>query len=111
MDIPQITSKSTAESGEMGQRYLAAGKQVALRHWEEPAGEFGEPRSREYETVGLVLKGSFELDLDGETVKLHSGDSWLIPEGATHRYRILEHLVAIEATSPPARFNHRDEPA
>ena len=110
MDIPQVTSKSNAEAGEMGQQYLAAGKQVALRRWEESACEFGEPRCREYETVGYVLSGSLELDLDGETVKLQSGESWLVPEGATHRYRILEDLVAIEATSPPARFNDRDEP-
>ncbi|TWU02607.1 cupin domain-containing protein [Stieleria varia] len=111
MDIPQITSKDAANIGEMGQTYLTTGKHVALRRWEEPAGDFGEPRSREYEIVGYVLSGAFELDLDGGTVQIYSGDSWLIPAGATHRYRIIESLVAIEATSPPARFNDRDEPA
>ena len=110
MHILQITSKSNAETGEMGQQYLAAGKQVALRRWEESVCEFCEQRSRQYETVGYVVSGTLELDLDGETVTLQSGDSWLIPEGATHRYRIIEDLVAIEATSPPARFNDRDEP-
>lgn len=110
MDIPQIISTSQAESGDMGQQYLVTGKQVALRRWEEPACEFGELRSREYETVGYVLSGSLELDFDGESVKLRSGDSWLVPKGANHRYRILDNLVAIEATSPPARFNERDSP-
>ncbi|MCA9136954.1 MAG: cupin domain-containing protein [Planctomycetales bacterium] len=111
MDIPQITSNTRAECGEMGQRYLATGSSVALRRWEEQACDFGDPTVRDYETVGYVLKGNLELDLDGQTATLHAGDSWLVPAGARHRYRIIEPIVAIEATSPPARFNHRDEPA
>lgn len=110
MDIPQITSTEDAATGEMGQDYLATGKHVAMRRWEENACDFGEERVRDYETVGYVLEGSFELDLDGQIVKLNACDSWLVPAGAKHRYRILESLVAIEATSPPARFNDRDEP-
>lgn len=110
MHIPQVTSKENAATGEMGQGYLATGKQVAMRRWEEDACDFGEQRSREYETVGYVLEGSFELDLDGQMAKLESGDSWLVPAGAEHRYRIIESLVAIEATSPPARFGDDDEP-
>lgn len=66
---------------------------------------FDELKSRQYETVGYVIRSSLELDLDGETVKLQSGDSWLVPEGATYRSRMLENLVAVEATSPPARYN------
>ncbi len=110
MDIPQVKSKVNAETGEMGQEYLAAGKQVALRRWEEAKCDFGEPTCRKYETVGYVLSGVLELDMDGETALLKAGDSWLVPEKATHRYRIVEPIVAIEATSPPARFNDRDEP-
>jgi quercetin dioxygenase-like cupin family protein len=33
---------------------------------------------------------------------LTPGDSWVIPAGAEHRYRIVEHFKAVEATSPPA---------
>ncbi len=111
MDIPQITSKKAADTGEMGQAYLATGKQVALRRWEEDVCDFGEPICRAYETVGYVLSGVLELDLDGQIAKISAGDSWLVPEGARHCYRIVEPIVAIEATSPPARFNERDEPA
>ncbi|MGB7327605.1 MAG: cupin domain-containing protein [Rubripirellula sp.] len=110
MDIPQITSKSDAKSGAMGQQYLATGKQVALRRWEEAPCDFSDPTCRDYETVGYMLEGVLKLDLDGETVTLRTGDSWLVPQGAQHRYRINERIIAIEATSPPARFNDRDEP-
>ncbi|QDT05374.1 Cupin domain protein [Rubripirellula lacrimiformis] len=111
MDIPQVTSNADAQSGQMGQRYLASGKSVALRRWEMDACEFNHSVCREYETVGLVISGELALDLDGEIVHLHPGDSWLVPEGAPHRYRVVEPVVVIEATSPPARFNDRDEPA
>jgi len=110
MHVPQITSKEDAATGEMGQEYLATGKQVAMRRWEEDVCDFGDARSRDYETVGYVLEGGLELDLEGETAKLEPGDSWLVPAGAKHRYRITASLIAIEATSPPARFNDSDEP-
>ncbi|TWT53770.1 Cupin domain protein [Rubripirellula amarantea] len=111
MDIPQITSKSTAETGEMGQKYLASGKHVALRRWQEGKADYDSPRSRDYETVGYLLSGVLELDLDGEVVTLQGGDSWLVPAGANHRYRVLEPIVALEATSPPARYNELDDPS
>ena len=111
MDIPQVTSNANAERGEMGQKYLATGTNVALRRWEEDACEFDESTIRDYETVGYVLKGVLQLDLDGEIATLRAGDSWLVPAGASHRYRVIESMIAIEATSPPARFNDRDEPA
>ena len=100
-----------ASRGEMGQRYLASGETVSMRLWdgEEP----GEPKpeaAREYETVGYVLGGRAELLLEGETIPLATGDSWTVPRGATHTYKILEPFTAVEATSPPAEVRNRDEP-
>ncbi|MEZ6089283.1 MAG: cupin domain-containing protein [Pirellulaceae bacterium] len=96
MDIPQIQPDSNADVGDMGQMYLATGKQVALRRWEEEASDFSESHSREYETVGYLIQGVLEIDLDGQIAKLESGDSWLVPAGATHRYRVVEPLIAIK---------------
>jgi len=108
MDIPQVTPQHGAPVGEMGQEYLATGKQVALRRWVEDPCDYGPSHARDYETVGYVVSGVLELELDGQKAKLSSGDSWLVPEHAAHRYRVLESVVAIEATSPPARFGDRD---
>jgi mannose-6-phosphate isomerase-like protein (cupin superfamily) len=36
-------------------------------------------------------------------VTLAPGDSYLVPAGAEHTYRILETFTAVEATSPPAK--------
>ena len=95
--------------GEMGQKYLASGVHVAMRLWEEEAGE-GKPASRrDYETVGFVLDGRAELTLEGQTVALEPGNSWVVPRGAEHRYRTLARFTAVVATSPPAHAHGRDE--
>ena len=100
---------SLAISREMGQKYLASGRRISMRLWEEELGQEKPETRRDYETVGFVIKGGAELHLEGQTVKLTAGDSWVVPEGASHTYRILERFEAVEATSPPAHVHGRDE--
>jgi quercetin dioxygenase-like cupin family protein len=96
--------------GEQGQKYLASGKRVSMRLWEaESSGAEKAPSRREYETVGYVISGRAELHTEGQTVILEAGDSWVVPRGARHTYRILEDFTAVEATSPPAHAHGRDE--
>ena len=103
-------SSATAPRGEMGQVYLTSGKHVAMRLWrDEPPGEAKPATRREYETVGYVIAGRAELAREGQTLRLEPGDSWLVPAGAEHAYRILAPFTAIEATAPPAQVHGRDE--
>ncbi len=97
-------------SGKLGQKYLAAGKSVAMRLWDE-TGSTGKEQNvaREYETVGYVLDGSAELELEGQRVLLKTGDSWVVPKGAKHTYHIKGSFKAVEATHPPAHVHGRDE--
>jgi quercetin dioxygenase-like cupin family protein len=107
--IIKINSKHSPH-GEMGQKYLASGKNVAMRLWEEQEpDEPKEPTKRDYETVGYVIKGSAELHLEGQLVLLEKGDSWVVPQGASHTYKIIEPFTAVEATYPPAQIKGRDE--
>lgn len=95
--------------GSMGQKYLVAGKHLSMRLWEKMGAE-GEKAatSRDYETVGYVISGRATLELEGQEITLEPGDCWLVPAGASHRYRISEAFTAIEATSPPAEMHGRD---
>jgi quercetin dioxygenase-like cupin family protein len=96
--------------GEMGQKYLVSGKNISMRLWENQ--EPGEPKpeiARDYETVGYVIKGRAELHIEGQFILLEEGDSWLVPKGATHTYKILEPFTAVEATYPPAAIHGRDD--
>lgn len=65
--------------------------------------------ARDYETVGFVIEGTAELHLEGQMVLLEQGDSWVVPKKARHSYKILERFTAVEATSPPAEVQGRDE--
>ena len=98
--------------GEMGQKYLVAGKRVSMRLWTHEAGDkLKSATKRDYETVGYVIAGKAELQLEGQMLQLKAGDSWLVPAGALHHYTILEPFTAIEATAPPAEVHGRDTPA
>jgi quercetin dioxygenase-like cupin family protein len=101
---------SHSPKGKLGQKYLASGKSLAMRLWEdEQPSEAKEPTAREYETVGYVINGRAELQIEGQTILLEPGSSWIVPKGSTHTYKILEPFTAVEATSPPAQVHGRDE--
>ena len=107
----QKVSSGNSPKGDMGQIYLVSGKRVSMRMWrdEQPGGEETGPTSREYETVGFVISGRAELTMEGGTLRLEPGDSWLVPANAEHEYRIIEPFTAVEATAPPAQVHGRDE--
>ena len=96
--------------GALGQKYLASGVHVSMRLWEEGPAQGNKPESRrDDETVGYVISGRAELHLEGQMVLLEPGDSWVVPRGASHSYKILEPFTAVEATYPPATVHARDE--
>ncbi|HEY7392573.1 MAG TPA: cupin domain-containing protein [Bryobacteraceae bacterium] len=102
-------SSTFSPKGDHGETYLASGKSVSLRLWREPRREHNNSTSRrDYETAGYVISGHAELEIEGQTVKLDPGDSWVVPKGAEHRYRVLDEFLAVEATSPPAHVHGRD---
>ncbi len=101
---------STSPRGPEGMRYLASGKTVSMRIWEdETPNKKKEPHRRDYETVGYVIDGRAELHIEGQMVLLEPGNSWVVPRGAEHHYRIIEPFTAVEATAPPYQVHGRDE--
>lgn len=101
---------TTSPRGKYGQKYLASGKSLAMRLWdEEPGAKKFEQTTRDYEVVGYVLEGEADLDLEQQTIHLKTGDSWVVPKGARHSYHIKQHFKAVEATCPPAQVHGRDE--
>jgi quercetin dioxygenase-like cupin family protein len=97
-------------NGKMGQKYLVSGKAVSMRLWEDlQPGAPKEPSARDYETVGYAIKGRAELDIEGQTILLEAGDSWVVPKGSRHSFTIVEPFTVVEATAPPAEIHGRDE--
>ena len=96
--------------GPQGQVYLASGKRVSMRLWRDEAPAQDKPSHKhEYEVVGYVISGRAELEIEGQTIRLEPGDSWLVPPNTEHAYRILETFTAVEATAPPAQVHGREE--
>jgi quercetin dioxygenase-like cupin family protein len=107
--VMKVTSAHSPR-GAQGQKYLASGVHVAMRLWEnEPPSEAKPVAARAYETVGYVIAGRAELHIEGQMVLLEPGDSWSVPKGAEHTYKILTPFTAVEATTPPAHAHARDE--
>jgi quercetin dioxygenase-like cupin family protein len=95
--------------GPEGQKYLANGRAISMRLWERESPAPAKPAvRRDYETVGYAISGRAELTIEGQTVLLHPGASWVVPKGAQHSYLILEEFTAVEATTPPAEVHSRD---
>lgn len=102
-------SSGSAPVGPEGQVYLVSGKQMAMRMWRNEAPTNGKAPSRHsYEVLGFVLSGRAELSIEGQTVILQPGDSWLVPAEAEHTYRILETFTAVETTAPPFEVHRRE---
>ena len=96
--------------GAAGQKYLACGKSMSMRLWENESAEKDQTDTkRDYETIGFVIKGKAELHLEGQMVLLNAGDSWVVPKGANHHYKVLDEFSAVESTSPPAELHDRAE--
>lgn len=107
--VKKVSSEHSPR-GEMGQKYLGDGKAVSMRMWDGESPSEPKPEAkRSYETVGYVISGKARLHLEGQVVDLEPGDSWVVPKGASHTYEIQETFTAVEATSPPAEVNARDE--
>ena len=106
--IKKIDSQHSP-TGDMGQKYLASGVSLSMRLWQERQPDDDKTfHTRPYETVGYVIKGRAKLHIGEQTAILNKGDSWVVPQGAQHRYEILEPFTAVEATHPPAHVAGRD---
>ncbi len=96
--------------GEMGQRFLVAGRKMSMRLWRDmPTGEASHAYARDYETLGFVIAGRARLEIEGQEIALEPGDCWLVPPGAEHIYHIEEPFTAVEATAPPAEIRDRQD--
>ena len=101
-----IVSSATAQAGDLGEIELASGQRVSMRLWRDEEPHPKAAVRRDYETVGYVISGKAELTIEGEAALLAAGDSWVVPSGAKHAYRIIEKFTAIEATAPPTHGSH-----
>ncbi|MGD9891399.1 MAG: cupin domain-containing protein [Dehalococcoidia bacterium] len=94
----KVSAACATQSG-LGHAYLVSGLHVSMQLWRLEPG-VATPVSRyNDETLGYIISGRAELDLEGHVVPLEAGDSWIVPARMCHQYRILEPLTAVVACS------------
>ena len=100
-----LTLTATSFSCAQGWRTRVAVRSVAHKAVNRPpAHARSHPRRLpQHESVGYVLEGQAELQIEGQKLLLKQGDSWLVPPNAQHSYKVLseEPFRALEATSNP----------
>lgn len=80
--------------GAVGERMM-----VTLMTFQE--GERVETHSHPHEQAGYCIQGHFELTIEDVSTVIKADDSYVIPGGTAHSYRILEDSLAVEMFSPP----------
>ena len=114
--MPDTTIKKveagSSPQGEMGQKYLVAGKRVSMRLWvEEPGGKLKAPTTRDYETVGYVISGSAKLD-PGRTDPEFKGWRLMVGAGGSdapiHDYRAVHGRRGDRTTGRGSWSRHAD---
>lgn len=96
-------SQGSTTHGQDGEHHLIKGESSSMRLWhnEQPQDTADKtPHVNAYETLGYVIQGKVELTVDGQTLTLEAGDSYRVPKGAEHTYRVLEVLNAVEVITP-----------
>ncbi|MBC7264595.1 MAG: cupin domain-containing protein [Chloroflexi bacterium] len=54
-----------------------------------------------HEQAGYCIQGRFLLTINDVEALIEPGDSYVIPSGAPHSYRVLGDALAVEVFSPP----------
>lgn len=99
MAVNEKINISQSQTGKMGEKLLAKGDLISMRYWDEEPYDNKDFSIRDYETVGYVIEGKAELEFENNKILLTKGDSWVVPKSEKHRYKVLEHFVAVEATA------------
>ena len=79
----------------------ATGKRMMVTEMLFRPGQDVPPHSHPQEQSGYCVSGRFKLTIDDFTTEIGPGDTYVIPGGARHSYRISEDSLAVEVFSPP----------
>jgi len=79
----------------------ATGERMMVTQMLFERGQEVAAHSHPNEQSGYCVAGRFELTVDGVTSEIGPDDSYVIPGGTMHSYRVLEDSLAIEVFSPP----------
>jgi quercetin dioxygenase-like cupin family protein len=75
-------------------------ERMTCAYWEIKAGSVLPEHAHPHEQVATIIRGAFEMTVDGETRTIKPGDVVVIPSGAKHRGRALTDCSIFDVFSP-----------
>jgi len=82
-------------------RPLVYGDQTLLTEIRFSQGSVIDFHEHPHEQTGYLVKGKFQLTVEGREYQVEPGDSWCIKGGKSHKAEFQEESLAIEVFSPP----------
>ncbi len=75
-------------------------KNMTTAYWDIFAGSLLPEHTHVHEQIMNLIEGEFEMELDGEILKLYSGAVVVIPSNARHSGRAITHCKIIDVFYP-----------
>ena len=79
---------------------LGFGKNMNVLHWNMADQSVVPPHNHPQEQFGYVIKGGFDILVDGQRYILKAGDAYFIPPNAVHTFTALGETEAIDVFNP-----------
>jgi len=80
-------------------RGVASGENIMMAHVELDAGAVTAEHSHEYEEIIYVVRGCWQIDLDGKRIELKADQTLVIPANIEHSSLALEDTLAVVCTN------------
>ena len=80
-------------------RGVAVGENIMMAHVELEAGAITASHSHEYEEIIYVVRGRWQINLDGKTVELKTNQTLTRPPNVEHSSTALEATLAVVSTN------------
>jgi len=105
--IPESEVESTEAVDGVHLKILAGGDAENVQHFTIEPGAVVPEHSHPHEQVGYMLEGALEFTVDGETERVETGHSYVIPGDEAHSAENVADVpaVGLDVFAPP-----RDDP-
>lgn len=79
---------------------LAVGEKSMVTKMNYVVGNYATEHTHPHEQSGYVISGKYRLTVESEAYELAAGDSYAIPGGVPHSFRVLEAGEVIDVFTP-----------
>ncbi len=80
---------------------VASGQGAMIVRFELEKGAVLPAHSHPHEQMGLILSGTLDVTIDGETRSLRAGDAYVVPQNSVHLAVAPERSTVLDVFAPP----------